>query len=373
MKIAELRNSYGLPPKESHDPKQDALFERRYRQRLYDATFESLARIVEALLDPASLLDPAYQLSADARITLRHALGNHAQFAALVLPHFFQDDTLQLLCSSKQNTDDVYSQYYQRLSQSSPARFHQFRRVWTEIRRQKHQWKKIAKHITDKTNRWWHKAVIHVVWDDEDNEELMSKQIVLDPTNPSEYLESQYHTLYSDQSHIVGDIPKNGPVEFHLFVDEKCPHRPNELLELLSERSGTGFIMEEWFVGVHIVNLHRIAQINEFMEAAAEPLKVSAKALRRVSRGKKQEASHVRRSQGSQMYEVGSGPRLDRTGHLQPPGNFKRLEDERARYNLMVKDDDILDGIIAVNSYSISVELTLDYGCVSSVAHSNVE
>src|SRR5205814_815280 len=87
------------------------------------------------------------------------------------------------------------------------------------------------------------------------------------------------------------DIPKNGPVEFHLFVNEKCPHRPNELLELLSERSSTGFIMEEWFVGVHIVNLHRITQINEFMEAAAEPLKVSAKALRRVSRGKKRRSS----------------------------------------------------------------------------------
>jgi len=142
---------------------------------------------------------------------------------------------------------------------------------------------------------------------------------------------------------------------------------------LLSKRKGDGFIKEDWFVGVEVVNLQHIIPVSQFMASAMEPLKKSAKELRRVDRSDKREASDNSMRRGSAMYEVGGGPRVDQTGHLQAPHNFKRLKDTLSKYDLMKEDDDILDGVIAVNSYFVQVQLTLDYKSLSPVAHSNLD
>jgi hypothetical protein len=370
--ISELRDSLSLP-QISHEATEPVPFRGRCCQKIYDDSFDLLAKVIEALLDPT------YQLLADARITLRSGLSNAPQFAALILPQFIDVKTLDLLCRDKRLIDVVYSEYTRRLSLSSS--YPLFQNLWMDIDDRKETWRTIGRDIT--RDKRWRTAAIHRVWDDEDSSDaLMGKQIVLNPENPAEYPEDQFHTMYSESSYVVGDIrpgdsvETSRPVEFHLFVDaKKCHHKSDkELLALLSRRNGEGFLGEEWFIGVHIVNLHRIVHIADFMKAGAEVLRKCPKELRRVDRSDKRENPDIRKQQGSQMYEIGGGARCDQVGALQAPHNFKRPEtDELSKFQLIQEDDHLIDGVLAVNLCTIFVKLSLDYQCIHSLAHTFVE
>jgi len=123
-----------------------------------------------------------------------------------------------------------------------------------------------------------------------------------------------------------------------------------EILNLLAQHDGIGFVTYDWLVGVHIVNLQRIRHIKEFMQAAVPPLVLCAKQLRQVDRSDKRHDRDVIK-EGSRMYEVGGGPRLDRVGAMQQPHNFKKPgTDERSKFELIQEADHVLDGVVVVQT-----------------------
>ena len=69
------------------------------RHQLFIHSFDSVASVIETLMPPKD----EYLLSLDARIALRSAFTNAHHFAAVILPHFYQHDTLDLLCNNKEH------------------------------------------------------------------------------------------------------------------------------------------------------------------------------------------------------------------------------------------------------------------------------
>lgn len=350
----------------SHKP-QRVPFSDFYRQELYNIAFDPVSRVVE------SLLDRECKLSADARMALRSTLSNAHHFAAVLLPLFYDAETLDLLCKDKQSTDATHSEFARRLDASSS--YPLFKSSWTEIRSQKKQLRKITKLINGE--KFWKKVRLHRVWDDKKDGSLKGKQVVLNPKYPRRYPTKMYHKMYSSKSYIVGDAPEDGPVEYHLFVTD-CPLTDDELKSLLNRRSGKNeengdtFIEERWFVGVHVVNLGRIRQLKKWMDEVATPsLKDSVTKLRPIRRAKTREDPKVRARKGSRMYGTGVAP--DQQGHVRRPRNFNvRKMEEKAKFDLMQANDHILDGVVAVKSSfspinaNIRLQKHSSHGCLST-------
>jgi hypothetical protein len=337
----------------SHESNRPVPFSHRYRKRLIAAPFESIASMIE------TFLAPNFNLSAFARITLRSALSNPSYFASMILRHFYHPETLDLLLPDRQRTDDVVSEYRCRKLPQHSSLYPLFHALWKDIRERRHTLRKIATAITDKRKDLVKHVVVHRVRNDKNYADLMSKKIILNPSNPSKYSDSEFHKMYSENSYIVGDTAPGGPIRIHLFVNEYlCRRMSNKRIIAMLFPSGHGghrskFMKaaELWLVGVHIVNLHRIQQIENFMKAAAPILLHSAKVLRHVSRSDEREDSGVRIKHGSRMFEIGSGYRLDQVGSMQSAHNFKKPStDPIMKYNLMAEDDYILDGVKKVKS-----------------------
>ena len=145
------------------------------------------------------------------RTVLHTTLRNAHHFVAVILPLFYDLNTLLLLCYSKQHVEHTYSEYGKLLSTSSS--YPRLKLLWNEIREQKERFRTIAKRIIDK--KLWKRAIIHRVSDNED-ESMSRKLAVFNPTNPSDYPEEQFYKMYSETSYVVHSTTNQ--VEYHVFV-----------------------------------------------------------------------------------------------------------------------------------------------------------
>src|SRR5271170_1415467 len=195
------------------------------RQRLFDDAFHSLATVLEFLVGPKA------QLSAHAQIVLRSAFGSAPQFVALFLPLFYEVETLHLLCDGKRLTDNVYGEFIRRLSEESSI-YPMFHSEWDTIKSyEKSVLRNLEKWIVRqfRSQKVYQKAVIHRVTNDTSGiNDLVSKQVVLNPTHPVQFHHrpSKCHPMHSDTAHVVGSFidDPHRRIEFHLVVDAKaCP------------------------------------------------------------------------------------------------------------------------------------------------------
>jgi hypothetical protein len=334
--------------------------------------FESIANMIE------TFLHPTFELSAYTRIVLRGVLSSPSLFAAIILPHFYRSDTLNLLTPDKQSTDNVFSELTSRTLPGLSSSYPLFHQLWLDIHNRKNTLRHITIILKRERKDLLKYITVHRVRDDKGSAELMTKKIVLDPQNPSMFSDSKFLTMTSETSFVVGDN-SNGPIEIHLFVDEEQCFGFSDamIIGFLFQQGGDrGQLMKDdksWFVGVHIVNLHRIKQVQHFMDDASLTLLRSAKKLRRVKRSDIREDSDTQDMNGSCMFEVGSGNRVDQVGCMQSPHNFKNpAADEMMKYDLLAEDDYILDVVKAVDQLGFA-ELIVDYLFVSSFSHRILE
>jgi hypothetical protein len=331
----------------SHDPNQSRPSISDCRKNLLTAAFGSIADMIE------TFLQPSFELSAYARIVLRSILSNPSLFAALVLPHFYCSNTLDLLTPDKQHIDAVFSELTSRRLPSLSSSYPLFHQLWLDIHDRKKSLQQIIQILNYNHKRLLQHVMVHRVRDDQSSAELMTKKIVLDPQNPSLLSDSKFLTMNSETSFVVGDT-STGPPRIHLFVDEEqCWGVSDAIIIgiLFQEGGDRGQLMKDdksWFVGAHVVNLHRLKKIQTFMDNATPILLRSANELRRVKRSDIRE--DCKNMDGSRMFEVGSGNRVDQVGCLQSPHNFKKLAaKEIMRYDLLAEDDYILDVVKAVD------------------------
>ena len=115
MKLKDSTHAHSLRLM-AHDCLKKGPFTRQYRQQLYNDTFNSFAAVIETLLDTQA------DLTAGARLILCDALTHPHHFVALLLPSFYEQETLRLCCNHGDQMDHVYSEYRRRLSlsRSSP-------------------------------------------------------------------------------------------------------------------------------------------------------------------------------------------------------------------------------------------------------------
>jgi hypothetical protein len=183
------------------------------------------------------------------------------------------------------------------------------------------------------------------------------KHVVIDPEDPSQYPDPHYHTMYSASSLVVGDISPDHPPELHVFVDDdKCPREITDgrLIFMLCNKGDDldkTVLKSEWFVGFHIVNLHRFSQIKTLMHNAEPVLQKCSKDLRPVGRSTQRHDPSFASDRG--LHEVGN-PRPDQTGHMQAPHNFKRPTDEVTKFYLMSDAHYLVDFVMAVYMFSFS-------------------
>jgi hypothetical protein len=203
--IKDFTDKHAISPI-SHEPNRPVPFLRRYRKQLIAAPFESIASMIE------TFLAPNFNLSAFARITLRSTLSNPSYFASMILRHFYQPETLDPLLPDRQRTDDVFSEYTSRKLSQHSSLYPLFHALWKDVRDRKHTVRKIAKAITDNRKELVKHVVVHRVRDDKNYADLMSKKIILNPSNPSKYSDSEFHKMYSENSYIVGDTAPGGPI-----------------------------------------------------------------------------------------------------------------------------------------------------------------
>ena len=326
----------------SHDRNKRVPWPRRYHRRLYTGSFKAISHVMEALLDSEC------ELSADARLALRCALNLPHHFAAIILPVFYDPETFALVfdpnqhVDSDQLVDNIYAEFRQVVSRSSES-YPQFSSLWDEIQNQKETFRTMASRIVDK--RPWTTAVIHRVSEDKDNSLMKGKLAVFDPKNPAEFTEERYYHMYSETSYIVDSVTSD--LEIHLFVFADCPWNDDELKIVLADRKGEHFIDEQWFVGLHVLNLDRIRQVREWMEAVSPGLRESVKKLKAIRRAKTREEPE-QRARGSRMYATGT--HIDQNGWIRTPRNFPRRMDEIAKFELMRSNDHVLDGVVSVKS-----------------------
>jgi hypothetical protein len=176
--------------------------------------FESIANMIE------TFLHPTFELSAYTRIVLRGVLSSPSLFAAIILPHFYRSDTLNLLTPDKQSTDNVFSELTSRTLPGLSSSYPLFHQLWLDIHDRKNTLRHIRIILKRERKDLLQHITVHRVRDDKGSAELMTKKIVLDPQNPSMFPDSKFLTMTSETSFVVGDN-SNGPIEIHLFVDEE--------------------------------------------------------------------------------------------------------------------------------------------------------
>ena len=335
-KLKTLTDSLSLS-QISHPPELLS-FSHRFRRQLYLDSFDSIFAVVEKLLAQD---DPQYELSADARIALRTTLSNAHHFVAVILPLFYDCETLLFLFDSKQHIDDVYGQYGHHLLSASQL-YPRLTALWTEIGNQKKKFRTIVERIISK--KFWKNPIIHRVSDGED-ESMSHKRAVFNPTNLSDYPEDKFYKMYSETSYVVDSTTNQ--VEYHLFVSVDCRLTDDEIKVMVAKRNATDFLDENWFRGAHILNLHHIRQVKEWMEEVAPALIESVSLCKHVQRSKNREDRQVAKDTGSRM--IATGVHVDQHGYLRPPHNTGKM-DENLRFDLMQANDHILDGVVFVNS-----------------------
>jgi len=286
------------------------------------------------------LLQTQHELSADARIALYSTLSNAHHFVAVILPLFYEHEALLVLCDSKQHIDIAYSKYGRHLSTCSL--YPKFKSLWDEIRKQKDRFQKIAGQI--KTEKPWKRAIIHRVTDNED-ESMRGKRAVFNPTNPSDYPAEQFYTMDSETSYVVDSTTKQ--VEYHVFVSVDCPETDDELKKLLAAHPGDKFVDEKWFRGTHVLNLDRFLPLKEWMDEVGPALLNSLSSCRHIRRSPDREDPQVAKDEQSAM--IATGVLVDQQGHLRPPHNTGKM-DEDSRFDILQANEHILDGVIFVKS-----------------------
>jgi hypothetical protein len=331
-KLKSLTDSLSQP-RISHNA-QPRPFPPSFRQYLYACSFNSVSAVVERLLSQV------HELSADARIALHTTLSNAHHFVAVILPLFYEHETLLVLCDSKQHIDLAYSEHGRLLT--TCHLYPRLKSQWKEIGQQKKRFRNIAKHIIDE--KFWERVTIHRVTDNED-ESMSGKRAVLNPTNPSDYPEERFYKMYSETSYVVDSTTNQ--VEYHVLVSFNCPETDDELRELIARRKGDKFVDEKWFIGAHVLNLHRVKPLKEWMDEVTPALLKSISLCRHVRRSTNREDRQVAKDEQSAM--IATGVLVDQNGHLRPPHNTPNT-DEDARFELLQANEHILDGVIFVRS-----------------------
>jgi len=297
-------------------------------------------------------------LSAEARNTLWSALSTAHHYAAVILLHFYEIDTLDILCKTPEHIRTLYSKHGRLLL--SDRRYPKFRLLWERIRYQKLTFHQIAKNIRD--DKPWAIAIIHRLHDNGKDDSICEKRAVLDPTNPEEYAdENKFYTMLSENSYVVGKSPENR-VECHIFISVDCPLTDAEVKDILAERKGnnspflpeiptdgTGHMsLEKWFFGAHVVNLRRIRQIREWMDSVIPVLMDTLSSCKPIRRSKHREDPEVTKQDRCRM--VAMNFNCDQQGYVRAPKNFKERLDDDMKFELMAEHDHILDGVVIVKS-----------------------
>jgi hypothetical protein len=320
-------------------------FPKRYRQYLYTAAFRPAATILESLLESDD------ELSAEGRIVLRSALGYPRQLAAILLHRFYDPQLLPHLFDNETHIIDSYSKFGQLLSPSDlNPEYPLLKALWDRIQKEKDDIRRMAQHINDE--KYWQHVTIHRVHDDQNHGNIIGKRIVLDPKRTAKYSKDKFYVMKSKDSYVVGSTSPDDSIQYHLFVLESCPLSDAQLKHRLSNRDGDEFVDEEWFVGAHVTNLDKIAQVKSWMNDAVPVLKESVKKLREIGRSQKRESKEVRQA-GSKMY--GTGVIADLRGNLGAVRNFPSNMPEGQKFDLMQANDYMLDGVVAVNSFDIII------------------
>ena len=174
---------------------------------------------------------------------------------------------------------------------------------------------------------------------------MSGKRGVFNPTNPSDYSEDKFYQMYSETSYVVDSTTNQ--VEFHLFVSIDCPLTDDKIKVVIAKRNQDNFLDEKWFRGAHILNLDKVRQVKEWMEEMSPVLMESMSLCRHVQRSKRREDQQVARDEGSGM--MATGVNVDQNGHLRPPHNAGKMEED-LRFDLLRANDHILDGVIFVKS-----------------------
>lgn len=160
--------------------------------------------------------------------------------------------------------------------------------------------------------------------------------------------------MYPESSYVVDAVTND--VELHVFISADCDLTDDEIRNQVASPNG---VDEKWFIGAHLVNLDKFGPYKRWMDSISDTLVETANELRAIRRAAEREDPDVRVQQGSEMFSTGD--QIDQNGTVGPPRNFKRKLDEQAKYDLMAKNDHILDGIVVVKPSFLFVKLTSDY------------
>jgi hypothetical protein len=211
-------------------------------------------------------------------MTLRAAIAQADLFAAVILHSFFDTDTLDVLCGTKEPCNKTYSLFGYDIV-TSPE-YPNLADTWESIRADKSLFKKIAVSIN------YQKPPKHIQihrFTHQPDSKLMQKEVVLDPVNPVAFTAKKHHVMHSTASLVI-DTPPDRAMEFHLFVlDDKALDNAT-IKALLVNDNKDDFLDEEWFLGAHVTNLHRIKRVEIWIDNAAQKIKASLSACRPVNR-----------------------------------------------------------------------------------------
>jgi hypothetical protein len=309
------------------------------RIQLVTASFARVAFVVETL---ASGKVAQYQLSPEARLTLRTAVSTARQYVALILPLFYDPDTLAHICATPNDMDLAYSDHGDALLRTSD--YPHFRRLWLEIRTEKRRFRHITKNV--RSNKPWLKAVIHRLNETSNGDSIRGRRVILDPRKPHEYSDkTKFYQMFSESSHVIGG-PESDIIELHLLVSAtECDLSDLEIREILTDRTGKSFLDQKWFLGAHVVNLHRLTPVATWMDLVDDDMLSTLSTCRLVKRSEEREAAVVR-DDGAAMLELSF--HCDQQGYLRAPHNFDLRLDESSKFDLMQAHDIIMDGVVLV-------------------------
>jgi hypothetical protein len=316
-----------------------ALMPKRLRKQVGKTTFIAVAGVVETLV---SGNDTRYPLSAESHVTLRTAISSARQYVAFILPLFYEPGALTRMCNTRKHIDNAYSDHGQSLIESRD--FPHFRRLWEDIRSEKRRFRHITKAI--RSNKQWETAVIHRLVENGTGDSIRRKRVVLDPTNPDEYRNRfEYHVMVSDSCHVVGGSDTD--VRLHLFVcGTLCDISDDEIRLQLDNCTGKSTLSQNWFLGTHVVNLHRIVPWANWTERVNEDLLSTLVACRHIQRSKDREDAVVKKDDRARMYKLSF--HCDHQGYLRAPHNLDSRLDESEKFDLMRAHDHIMDGVALV-------------------------
>jgi hypothetical protein len=149
----------------------------------------------------------------------------------------------------------------------------------------------------------------------------------------------------SETSYVVDSTTKQ--VEYHVFVSVDCPETDDELKKLLAAHPGDKFVDEKWFRGAHVLNLDRFLPLKEWMDEVGPALLNILSPCRHIRRSPDREDPQVAKDEQSAM--IATGVLVDQQGHLRPPHNTGKM-DEDSRFDILQANEHILDGVIFVKS-----------------------